>query len=304
MHLVVYIDLIFFVDVVMDFIVLFIMKELLRETTTVQKISIAAIIASVGSCIVIVFPLPAVLRFLFLYGIVSALALKVAFSIKDIKDFIIKLLAFFGIAFFVDGFFDFMYSHLSMERFYKALLHDTIFEKCAVINLIAGIGCMILCYPLISFALNLVREKFMFLRKVRIENHGKQVKGTGLLDTGNMLFDPLSGEPVVIAEFSLVRKLFTPKQQLMLATYMKMNRVMQEGPQLTEESEETPMMIRMIPFHSVGEEEGLLVAVRLDSIVIGEQSGLKRRENVLIGLYPGKLSAKETYQVILHNSLI
>ena len=63
-------------------------------------------------------------------------------------------------------------------------------------------------------------------------------------------------------------------------------------------------MIRMIPFHSVGEEEGLLVAVRLDSIVIGEQSGLKRRENVLIGLYPGKLSAKETYQVILHNSLI
>ena len=117
MHLVVYIDLIFFVDVVMDFIVLFIMKELLRETTTVQKISIAAIIASVGSCIVIVFPLPAVLRFLFLYGIVSALALKVAFSIKDIKDFIIKLLAFFVIAFFVDGFFDFMYSHLSIERF-------------------------------------------------------------------------------------------------------------------------------------------------------------------------------------------
>ena len=144
----------------------------------------------------------------------------------------------------------------------------------------------------------------MLLRKVRIENRGKQVKGTGLLDTGNMLFDPLSGEPVVIAEFSLVRKLFTPKQQLMLATYMKMNRVMQEGPQLTEESEETPMMIRMIPFHSVGEEEGLLVAVRLDSIVIGEQSGLKRRENVLIGLYPGKLSANGTYQVILHNSLI
>lgn len=304
MHLVIYIDLIFFVNVVMDFIVLFIMKELLRENTTLQRLSIASVIASLGSCIVIVIPMPAVIRFLFLYGIISTLVLKTGFSITGVRDYIIKLFAFFGVAFFVDGFLNFVYYRLQMEKYYRSLLSNTVFEKFSVIHLIAGIGGFILLYPFLAFAVNQVREHIMLLHRVQVMNQGKTVKGVGLLDTGNMLFDPVSGEPVVIAEFSWIREIFTLKQQMMLASYMKMNRVTQEGSQQTEESKETPMMIHMIPFHSVGEEEGLLVAVRLDSISIGDQSGLKRRENVLIGLYPGKLSGKKAYQVILHNSLV
>lgn len=304
MHLVIYIDLIFFVNVVMDFIILFIMKELLHESATLQRLSIASLIASLGSCIVIVISMPAILRFLFLYGIVSTLVLKICFSIKSIRDYVVKLLAFFGVAFFVDGFLNFLYNRLQMERFYKTLLSNTIFENVSWIHLIAGIGCMILLYPFLTFLIDQIKEHIMLLHRVQVVNKGKTKKGIGLLDTGNMLFDPVSGEPVVIAEFSWIRELFSVEQQMMLASYMKMNRVTQEGTQQTEESKETPMMIHMIPFHSVGEEEGLLVAVRLDSILIGDQSGLKRRENVLIGLYPGKLSAKKTYQVILHNSLV
>ncbi|SES62487.1 sigma-E processing peptidase SpoIIGA [[Clostridium] polysaccharolyticum] len=304
MELIVYMDLVFLVSVVMDFIILFIMKELLHETAAMLRLSLAAIIASFGSCILIMFSIPVAFRFICLYGIVSTVILKIAFSIKNKKDYIIKLFTFFGVAFFVDGFLDFFRNHLSMERYYGALLQGTIFERISVIRLIAGIGCLIVCYPIVAFLVCLVKEKVLLLRNVKMVHHGLQIKATALLDTGNMLFDPLSGEPVIIAEFSLVRKLFTPKQQLKLVSYMEMNRAMQEGYKYNELSEEEPVRFRMIPFHSVGKESGMLVAVRLDLIMIGEQSGWKRREKVLIGLYPGRLSAKESYQVILHSDLI
>lgn len=298
MHLVVYIDLIFFVNVVMDFVVLFIMKELLKEQTTLRRLSIAAVIAALGGCIAIVFHCPVILRFLFLYVFTSAIVLRIAFRIKDAKEFIGKLLAFFGIAFFVDGFLNFLYYRVNIEKYYKEAFAGTVFGAVSVIYLIACLGCLILVYPLIAFVVVQIREKILLLRKVQLENQGRKVKGIGLMDTGNLLFDPLSGEPVIIAEFCWVKELFSVEQQLALVSYMKMSQVVKEGPQT-----DLPVKIRMIPYHSVGNEEGLLVAVRLDSILIGEQSGLKRWENVLVGLYPGRLSAKKEYQVILHNGL-
>lgn len=302
MHLVVYIDLIFLVNVVMDFVILFIMKELLKEQTTLQRLSIAAVIAALGSCVAIVFHWKVLLRFLFVYVFTSVIVLRIAFQIKDAKEFIGKLLAFFGIAFFVDGFLNFLYYRVNVEHYYKEVFAGTVFSKVSVIYLIACLGCLILLYPLIAFVVWQIREKILLLRKVELENQGRKVKGIGFMDTGNMLFDPLSGEPVIIAEFCWVKELFSVEQQLALASYMKMNQAVKEGTQ-TDTSLNLPVKIRMIPYRSVGNEDGLLVAVRLDSILIGEQSGLKRRENVLIGLYPGRLSAKKEYQVILHNSL-
>ena len=304
MHFAVFIDLIFFVTAVMDFIVLFIMKELLREVTTVQRLSIAAFIASAGSCLVLVLPLPAFMRVLILYGGVSIATLEIAFSIKSGKDYMIKAVSFFGVAFFVDGFLNFLDQQFAMKRYLESLVQGTPFEKVKIINLIVGIGGLLICYPVIAALIGYIRENVLLLRRIKLVNEGKAVKATGLLDTGNMLFDPFTGEPVVIAEFSLIRNLFTPEQQLMLAAYIKMNRALQKDSQQEDESEELFNKIHMIPFHSVGKEEGLLVAVRLDFIEIGEQSGAKRRENVLVGLYPGKLSAKETYRVILHSSII
>lgn len=303
MHLVVYIDLIFFVNVVMDFVILFVMKELLKEQASIQRLSIAAGVASLGSCIVIVVTIPVVIRFLFLYVLVSSVVLKIAFNLKSIRDFLIKLASFFGIAFFLDGFLNFLYYRLRAEEYYKKLFAHTVFQGIPMIYLVAGIGGILLISPFASFLRTQIREKMLLLRYVEIKNHGKCVKGTGLLDTGNMLFDPLTGEPVMIAEFSWVRELFSVKQQLALASYMKMNQGLDEKLLQKEESEGELMKIRMIPFHSVGDENGMLVAVQLDSILVGAQSDRKCLENVLIGLYPGKLSEHEKYQVILHNRL-
>lgn len=303
MHLVVYIDLIFFVNVVMDFVILFVMKELLKEQASIQRLSIAAAVASFGSCIVIIVTVPVLVRFLFLYVLVSSIVLKIAFHIKSIRDFLIKLAAFFGVAFFLDGFLNFLYYRLRAEEYYKKLFAHTVFQGVPIIYLITGIGGVLLISPFVSFIWIQIREKIMLLRHVEIKNQGKCVKGIGLLDTGNMLFDPLSGQPVMIAEFSWIRELFTVKQQLTLVSYMKMNQGLGEAWQ-QEDSEKEMMKIRMIPFHSVGEENGMLVAVQLDSLLIGLQSDGKCLENVLIGLYPGKISEHEKYQVILHNRLL
>lgn len=299
MHLVVYIDLIFLVNVVMDFVILFVLKELLKEQASIQRLSIAAAIASFGSCITIVISVPAFVRFLFLYVVVSSVVLKIAFRIKGIRDFLIKLAGFFGIAFFLDGFLNFLYYRLRAEEYYKKLFAHTVFQGVPIIYLVAGIGGILLLSPFMSFICTQIREKILLLRHVEMKNQGRCVKGIGLLDTGNMLFDPLSGEPVMIAEFSWIKELFTVKQQLALVSYMKMNQRLQ----FKDDSESEIMKIRMIPFHSMGEDKGMLVAVRLDSILIGAKSDGKCLENVLIGLYPGKLSEHEKYQVILHNHL-
>ena len=109
---------------------------------------------------------------------------------------------------------------------------------------------------------------------------GRKVRGKGFLDTGNSLFDPVSGAPVVIVGKGPIEEF------------------------LREAAACCPERIRAIPYHSVGRDYGILPGVVLDEIVVYREEGAVSRKKVVCAWYTHTVSAGKDYQIILHTSII
>ena len=59
-------------------------------------------------------------------------------------------------------------------------------------------------------------------------------------------------------------------------------------------------MQRMIPYHSVGKEDGQIAIIPTDQITIEQDGEIKRIYGMLLGIYKGDLSSTGEFQMILH----
>lgn len=110
--------------------------------------------------------------------------------------------------------------------------------------------------------------------------HGeKTLNVTALLDTGNSLTDPISGEVVIIMQRSAAEKLIDP-----------------------DEIRDQPGY-RLIPYHSIGNEQGVLEAFRLEWLAVLDETEDGKESKVFLNLICAVYMhdyRNGTYEVILH----
>jgi stage II sporulation protein GA (sporulation sigma-E factor processing peptidase) len=110
---------------------------------------------------------------------------------------------------------------------------------------------------------------------------GRRVLLRGLVDSGNLLRDPLTGKSVVVVSPEAAGPLFPAGLR---PTPEELHRPEEVCARLAGEWE--PGRVRLLPYHAVGTEQGLLLAVRLDAL---EVNG-KRYPNRLAALSPSPLA--------------
>lgn len=115
------------------------------------------------------------------------------------------------------------------------------------------------------------------LWKVSFCRNGRAFEGTGLLDSGNGLYDPYTGKPVCIIDPSEAGKLGLLDKN---------------------------MPLRLIPYNCVGKSHGLMRAVIVDEMYLEKDGQEKRNGQVILAVSPEPLSASGSYQVILHPALL
>ena len=105
---------------------------------------------------------------------------------------------------------------------------------------------------------------------------GKEIPIIAFIDNGNGLIDPISKKPVSVTE----RVVFTSEIELL------------------------PEKYRVIPFHALGTEKGILDGYEMDYLKI-ERDGRKTMiEKPIIAISNGYVSGKKNYQMILHSELL
>lgn len=89
---------------------------------------------------------------------------------------------------------------------------------------------------------------------------GRRADCTALVDTGNTLQEPLTGEPVTVAQWQLAARLLR-QPELTAADFA-------DAPELLRRLCETSpgLKLRLIPYRAVGQDGGLLLAVCCDSV--------------------------------------
>ena len=132
---------------------------------------------------------------------------------------------------------------------------------------------------------------------VKIYYNGAETELRGLVDTGNTLTDPISKMPVIIAELSSLKKCL-PTNVLKLYDENKNDNLAD----LLDCISGTPfsLRMRMIPFHSVGTKNGVLIGFKPDKIEIHTE----KEVSAVIGIYTEKLTADGEYNALLNPALI
>ena len=110
---------------------------------------------------------------------------------------------------------------------------------------------------------------------------GRKVALTALVDTGNTLTDPVTGRPVMVAEGARVSALFPPGCRPEAGE-------LRDPPSALERLGRGALAgrVRLLPYRTVGVECGLLLAVRLDSAQVGNEAC----PGLLLALSPGPLT--------------
>lgn len=106
----------------------------------------------------------------------------------------------------------------------------------------------------------------------------RRMKLTALRDTGNTLFDPVSGQSVLVVGADAAQALTGLSAQ-----------------QLRQPVESIGLLpgLRLIPYKTIGNERGFLLALRLGQVQIGS-----RRESRVVAFAPERLGSQGTYQAL------
>ncbi len=128
----------------------------------------------------------------------------------------------------------------------------------------------------------LARHSLAELRQITVRLGSRSTTLTALLDNGNTLTDPMTGRGVPVVEGDCLAPLLPPE-----ADYRHPAQCFQSLPD--------PAAFRLLPYRSVGIDNGLLLAVRADAL---EVDG-KPFPNRLIALSPTPVSDTGSYQALL-----
>ena len=144
-----------------------------------------------------------------------------------------------------------------------------------------------------------LKDKVMV--KVSIIFDRKAIEVSALVDTGNSLHDPLTNMPVVVVEFTAIKELL-PEDIRNIFEKDSENDL--TAVTATISCSSWFSRFRLIPFTSLGKENGMLIGFRPDYIEIGSENEKKGVSDVIIGIYNRALSRNEKYRALLNPELI
>lgn len=257
----IYIDSIFLLNLVMDLYLLSLTAKVLGKTATYPRIFAGSAAGAAGYCIILCLPgISYMLKVLFGMIPVGMLMIKITCRTKGLKELLRALGTLYILSFLMGGFIIF----LKGKSRWLAEHGD-----CA--SAIAGIG----------FVGFMIGKKLIAIYRKRQENHFCQVSIPGdegtltidaLIDTGNGLVEPVSQKPVAILDADEWKN---------LRRWMK------------------PEKYKIIPYHSIGMDSGMLEGYEIDTMEINGSMGRKQFDKVIIAVFKGKVSRKGSYQMIL-----
>src|SRR5690606_12075026 len=120
-----------------------------------------------------------------------------------------EVLMLYIATFFLGGFFHSLYYHSMLGYYFHELLQGRLIQDLhgsqIILLILSGI---IAIYTLIK-VMNSLRRGELELYEADLILGKKSIHVSGLLDTGNCLYDPIFGKPVIIIEFAALTELLS-----------------------------------------------------------------------------------------------
>jgi len=295
----VYLDVIFVVNFIMDFIILGATGKLANLPLKLSRLILGAVIGAVYS-IAVFFPEWSFFSTFLGKSLCAMIMVLLAYRPQGIAKFIRSFLYLYLISFAMGG------AVLAMAYFLNS--SPGFLQVWNGVGIFYGIHYSWLIIAL-AVALFLGYGGFHFFRKgwlqqellntLTIYFHDDKVILPALLDTGNQLTDPFTKKPVIVVERAALEKLF-PEEFL--------QKVKEDNLEISELlgslDKSWARSIRLIPYNSVGKSNGLMVGFRPDIVMIKNKKKEIITSEVFLGLVNRPLSREGRYRALLHPQIL
>lgn len=284
----IYLDVILLENLCMNYIILFATGLINRVKIKAWKLFVASLIGGVYSILSFALVLEIYTNFLFKV-ILSAVMVYISFHPQNVKQLFKELIIFYLVSFAFGGCaFALLYFIKPQDILARnGVLTGTYPIKIALLGGIVGFVIVNIAFKVVKGKLS---KKDMFCN-VSIFINGKEKQIKAFIDTGNLLKDPISGIPVIVVEVSELEEMI-PKEIV-----ENLNEILQgkDTKVLTEIPEDYKLKFRIIPFSSLGKQNGLLLGFIADKVIINLEETKSELSNIIIGIYEKNLTKNGLY---------
>jgi len=138
------------------------------------------------------------------------------------------------------------------------------------------------------------------LYQIKIEYDGQINELTAMLDTGNSLYTTIGRKPVILVSQYAVEPILSED----VVAFLRDNVPDMWLVNLAQCADEKWLSrTQIIPYHGIG-SRSMLLAFRLDALIVSTKKGVIDLHDVVIAIYSGSLSGDGTYAGLLHPQIL
>ena len=288
----VYVDVIFLENIIINYIILYVTGIISKTCIKQLKILLGSIIGATYAIIYYILNLKIYSSFI-IKIILSIIIIYVSFNPKNLKTLFKQVILFYLISFVFAGA---TIGIIYMVNFQNITIQNGVLVGNYTIRTIL-IG-IIIAYFLVMIGEKIIKTKFSkkdMICDIEVNFENKKIKTKALIDTGNMLKEPITNTSVIVLEYTLFYDII-PKpildnlENILGGDLSKIPKDLQT---------EYISKFRVIPFSSLGKQNGMLLGVKGENLIVNINEEMKKIDKVIIGIYNKPLTKNGEYQGLL-----
>ena len=287
MQITIYLDVIFFINFIVDFAVLYITGIVAGKKVNMLKVAMGA---TLGAGLLLVFTLHPTI-FTGWKGIAITVGISMGAVAIPYGDKISSLVRTWFLSTTI------MILTGGIMNYLKYIFHISILQMLQWLLLFgaSSVGILICIY---SIKKSIKQSDNIYLIQIR---HGNaDVIESVYMDTGNLLKDPIFHKPVIVLSENVVCKCLKEEEKQIVRQYKESGKI--DYRSLLTCQTQKKVYFHEIAFRSVGNPSGKLLCILVDEIsILGEKKVLYRQP---IAIVPEALFAGKMYQGLLHKECI
>ncbi len=288
----IYIDVVLIENLLMNYIILYAVGIILKKQIKHIRLIISSFIGAIYSIVAYISILQ-IYSSIFLKIILSIVIVYISYNPQNIKQLWKELLIFYMTSFVFGGAaFALIYIVKPQEIFMRnGLFLGSYPLKTILLGAIIAFIIIITSFKIVK---SKISKKDMFCT-LKVKINGNEIETKAMIDTGNLLKEPITNTPVVVLEHTLLYDCI-PKEILNNLE----NILGGDFESIPEEIKSEYMSkLKVIPFSSLGKQNGMLVGIKPEYIVIENEENKKEINNVIIGIYNKSLTKRGEYRGLI-----
>lgn len=295
----IYIDIVLLENIIMNYIIIYATAIILKKNKKHIRFFIASFIGAIYSILAYISILK-IYSNIFLKIILSIIIVYIAFSPQNIKRMWKTLVIFYLVSFVFGGV---AFAMIYMIKPQEVLMRNGLFLgtyplKTVILGAIISFILIVVVFKIIKTQIS---KKSMYC-DIEIKLNGKIINTKAMIDTGNLLKDPITNVPVIVVERSLLYECL-PKEIL-----NNIEKILGGDLDSIPENIKNKYMskLKIIPFSSLGKENGMLIGIKSEYIILknNELEEDKKIKNIIVAIYEKSLTKKGEYRALVGLELV